>query len=74
MLVHTFIEELEPNTKILLDFTANGQALEKTYDELYALLNRISLGNPKWNSEYARFVVHKQIRMLEIDVVMTLIV
>lgn len=28
--VHTFIKWLEPNTKILLDSTTIGQALEKT--------------------------------------------
>lgn len=42
MLVHTFIKGSEPNTKILLNFALGGQALEKTYDELYAVLNRIA--------------------------------
>lgn len=42
VLVHTFIEGLESNTKILLDSAAGGQALEKTYEELYTLPNQIS--------------------------------
>ncbi|XP_055800404.1 uncharacterized protein LOC129869830 [Solanum dulcamara] len=47
VLVYTFIEGLEPNTKILLESAIGGQALEKTYDELYTLLNHISQGNPE---------------------------
>ncbi|KAK4716168.1 hypothetical protein R3W88_014506 [Solanum pinnatisectum] len=42
VLVHTFIEGLEPNMKILLDSAAGGQALEKTYTERFTLLNIIS--------------------------------
>ena len=42
VLVHTFIEGLEPNMKILLDSAVGGQALEKTYDDMYTLLNCIS--------------------------------
>ena len=41
VLVHTFIKGLEPNTKILLDFAAGGQALDKTHAKLFTLLNRI---------------------------------
>ncbi|XP_055830789.1 uncharacterized protein LOC129899801 [Solanum dulcamara] len=67
-----FLSGLEPNTKILLDSAAGGQALEKTYDDLYTLLNRISQGNLKWNRGNARLVVQKQAGMLEIDAVTTL--
>ncbi|XP_015166935.1 uncharacterized protein [Solanum tuberosum] len=49
VLVHTFIEGLEPNIKILLDSAADGQALKKTYGELFTLLSKISQGNPEWN-------------------------
>ena len=49
VLVHTLIEGLDPNTKILLDSAVGGQAFEKTYAELYTLLNRISHGNMEWN-------------------------
>ena len=49
VLVHIFIKRLEPNTKILLDSAAGGQALEKTYAELFTLLKRILQGNPEWN-------------------------
>ncbi|KAH0636433.1 hypothetical protein KY289_036348 [Solanum tuberosum] len=59
VLVHTFIEGLEPNTKILLDSAASGQALEKTYAELFTLLNMISQGNPKWNGGGAKPIVQK---------------
>ncbi|XP_055802353.1 uncharacterized protein LOC129871465 [Solanum dulcamara] len=72
VLVHTFIEELEPNTKILLDSAAGGQALEKTYDELYILLHHISQGNPEWNGGNARSVTQKQVGMLEVDAVTAL--
>ncbi|XP_055803721.1 uncharacterized protein LOC129872830 [Solanum dulcamara] len=72
VLVHTFIEGLEPNTKILLDSAAGGQALEKTYDELYTLLNRISQGNSEWNGGSARSVTQKQVGMLEVDAVTAL--
>lgn len=30
---------------------AEGQELEKTYDELYMPLNWISQGNPKWHAD-----------------------
>lgn len=46
VLVHTFIEGLERNTKIELDSAVGGHALEKTYVELYTLLNWI-LGKSK---------------------------
>ncbi|XP_055824226.1 uncharacterized protein LOC129892666 [Solanum dulcamara] len=72
VLVHTFIEGLEPNTKIFLDSAAGGQALDKTYDELYTLLNRISQGNPEWNGGNARSVTQKQAGMLEVDAVTAL--
>ncbi|XP_049364278.1 uncharacterized protein LOC125829043 [Solanum verrucosum] len=42
VLVHTFIEGPEPNTKILLDSAVGGQDLEKTYAELFTQLNKIS--------------------------------
>lgn len=57
VLVHTFIEGLEPNRKILPDSSARGHALEKTYEELFILLNRISKGIPKWNGGGSRVVV-----------------
>ncbi|XP_055808273.1 uncharacterized protein LOC129876805 [Solanum dulcamara] len=55
VLVHTFIE--------------GGQALDKTYDELHTLLNRISQGNSEWNGGKIRSVVQKQAGMLEVDAV-----
>ncbi|XP_015162332.1 uncharacterized protein [Solanum tuberosum] len=72
VLVHTFIEGLEPNTKILLDSTAGGHALVKTYAELFTLLNRISQGNPKWNGGGMKPVIQKTAGMLEVDIVIAL--
>ncbi|XP_049365277.1 uncharacterized protein LOC125830110 [Solanum verrucosum] len=72
VLVHTFIEGLEPNTKILLDSAAGGQALESTYAELFTLLNKISQGNPKWNGGGAKPVIQKTVGMVEVDAVTAL--
>lgn len=72
VLVHTFIEGLEPNTKILLDSTAGGQALEKTYEELVEILKRIAQENPEWLGGGSRPVVQKQAGMIEVDVVTAL--
>ena len=74
MLVHTFIEGLEPNTKSLLDSLAGGQALDNTYAELFTFLHIISQGNPEWNGGGSKLVVQKTAGMLEIDVVTTLFV
>ncbi|XP_049405017.1 uncharacterized protein LOC125868401 [Solanum stenotomum] len=74
VLVHTFIERLEPNTKILLDSTVGGQALEKTYAELFTLLNRISQGNLEWNGGGIKPVIQKMTGMLEVNVVTALTV
>lgn len=65
MLVQTFIERLEPNTKNLLDSAAGGQALKKTYAELFTLLNRISQVNPKWNGEGVKTNIQKTAGVLE---------
>ncbi|XP_015159333.1 uncharacterized protein [Solanum tuberosum] len=73
VLVHTFIEGLEPNTKILLDSAAGGQTLEKIYVELFTLLNRISEGNPEWNGGGAKQIVQKTAGVLEMDAVTTLL-
>lgn len=47
---------------ILLDFATCGQEQEKTYAELFTLLNCISEGNPEWNRGSARPVVLKTVR------------
>ena len=46
VLVHTFIKGLKPNTKFLLDSAAGEQVLEKTYAELFTLLNRVCRVTP----------------------------
>lgn len=73
VLVHTFIKGLESNTKILLDSAAGDQALEKTYAELFTLLNRISQGNSEWNGGGAKPVIQKTASMLEVDAVTSVI-
>ncbi|MCD7472679.1 hypothetical protein HAX54_013993, partial [Datura stramonium] len=50
-----------------LESAAGGQALEKTYEELYTLLNRISQGNPKWNADSSRGGTRKAAGVLEVD-------
>lgn len=65
--MHTFIEGLEPNTKILLDSIDGGQALENTYDELYTLLNRISRENQVWNADVSGSTTKKAASLLEVD-------
>ncbi|KAK4737094.1 hypothetical protein R3W88_000791 [Solanum pinnatisectum] len=72
VLLHTFIEGLEPNTKNLLDSAAGGQALEKTYVELFTLLNTISQDNPEWNGGGAKPIVQKTAGVLEMDAVTAL--
>lgn len=47
LFVHSFIKGLKPNTKILLDSATYWNTLEKTYAELFTLLNMVSQGNPK---------------------------
>ncbi|XP_015169787.1 uncharacterized protein [Solanum tuberosum] len=69
---HQANEVLEPNTQILLNSAAGGQALEKTYAEMFTLLNRISQGNPEWNGGGAKPVVQKSAGVLEMDAVTTL--
>ncbi|XP_049360466.1 uncharacterized protein LOC125825176 [Solanum verrucosum] len=46
---------------------SGGQALEKTYAELFTLLNRISQGNSEWNRGRMKHVVQKTAGMLEVD-------
>lgn len=67
VLVHTFIQGLEPYAKIFLDSTVSGQILEKTYDELYMLMNCTSLKNPKWNADVSRRTPKKFAGLLEVD-------
>ena len=69
--MHTFIEGLDPNTKILLDSVASGQDLEKTYEELYTLLNQISQGNPEWHAD-SRSAPKKVVGVLEVEQFTTL--
>ncbi|XP_070005356.1 uncharacterized protein [Nicotiana sylvestris] len=72
VLVHAFIEGLHPQTKIVVDVTAGGQVLEKSFDEIYALLNKFSKSNPDWQGEMGRNMVQKSPGVLELDVVSAL--
>ncbi|XP_075080507.1 uncharacterized protein LOC142166006 [Nicotiana tabacum] len=72
VLVHIFIEALHPQTKIVVDVVAKGQVLEKSFDEIYALLNKFSKSNPDWQGEMGRNMVQKLPGVLELDVVSAL--
>nr|XP_016467334.1 PREDICTED: uncharacterized protein LOC107789967 [Nicotiana tabacum] len=69
VLAHTFIEELHPETKIMVDDAAGGQVLEKSFDKIYALLNKFSKTNPDWQGEMGRHTVQKSTGVLELDVI-----
>ncbi|XP_070015450.1 uncharacterized protein [Nicotiana sylvestris] len=72
VLAHTFIEGLHAETKIVVDAAAGGQVLEKSFDEIYALLNKFSKSNPDWQGEIGRHTVQKSVGVLELDVVSAL--
>ncbi|XP_075098010.1 uncharacterized protein LOC142175325 [Nicotiana tabacum] len=69
VLAHTFIKGLHPETKIMVDVAAGGQVLEKSFDEIYALLNKFSKNNPDWQGEMGRHTVQKSMGVLELDIV-----
>ncbi|XP_070008742.1 uncharacterized protein [Nicotiana sylvestris] len=72
VLAHTFIEGLHSETKIVVDAAAGGQVLEKSFDEIYALLNKFSKSNPDWQGEMGRHIVQKSAGVLELDVIAAL--
>nr|XP_016489219.1 PREDICTED: uncharacterized protein LOC107809136 [Nicotiana tabacum] len=72
VLVHTFIEGLHPQTKIVVDAAAGGQVLEKIFDKINALLNKFSKSNPDWQREMGRNLVQISPGVLELDVVSSL--
>nr|XP_016495533.1 PREDICTED: uncharacterized protein LOC107814608 [Nicotiana tabacum] len=49
-----------------------GQVLEKSFDEIYALLNKFSKSNPDWQGEMGRHTVQRSAGVLELDVVSAL--
>ncbi|XP_075076655.1 uncharacterized protein LOC142163283 [Nicotiana tabacum] len=68
VLAHTFIKGLHPEIKIVVDVAGGGQVLEKSFDEIYALLNKFSKSNPDWQGEMGRYTVQKSVGVLELDV------
>ncbi|XP_070031760.1 uncharacterized protein [Nicotiana tomentosiformis] len=56
----------------MVDAAAGGQVLEKSFDEIYALLNKFSKSNPDWQWEMGRYTVKKSVGVLELDVVSAL--
>nr|XP_016456136.1 PREDICTED: uncharacterized protein LOC107780132 [Nicotiana tabacum] len=72
VLAYTFIEGVHPETKIVVDAAAGGQVLEKSFDEIYALLNKFSKSNPDWQGEAGRHTTHKAAEVLELDVISAL--
>lgn len=71
VLVHTFIESLEPYMKMLLDSTTDGQVLEKIYDELDVLLSCISKV-AQTETTIERELWLKGLRILMVDEITTL--
>nr|XP_009779683.1 PREDICTED: uncharacterized protein LOC104228837 [Nicotiana sylvestris] len=59
-------------TKIVVDAATEGQVLEKSFDEIYVLLNKFSKSNPDWQGEMGRNMVQKSPGVLELDVVSAL--
>lgn len=57
VVAHTFAESLDPNTKILLDSMVSGQALKKTYVEIYTLINYNVKDNLEWHGETSQGMV-----------------
>ncbi|XP_019225437.1 PREDICTED: uncharacterized protein LOC109207014 [Nicotiana attenuata] len=72
VLAHTFIEGLNPETKIVVDAAAGGLVLEKSSNEIYALLKKFSKSNSDWQGEAGRHTNQKATRVLELDVVSAL--
>ncbi|XP_070057170.1 uncharacterized protein [Nicotiana tomentosiformis] len=68
VLTHTFIEGLHLETKIVVDATAGGQVLEKSFDDM----NKFSKSNPDWQGEMGRHTVQIFTRVPELDVVSAL--
>ncbi|XP_075109030.1 uncharacterized protein LOC107807642 [Nicotiana tabacum] len=58
--------------KIRIDAAVAGQVLEKSFDEIYVLLNKFSKSNPDWQGEMGRNMVQKSPGVLELDVVSAL--
>ncbi|XP_070055404.1 uncharacterized protein [Nicotiana tomentosiformis] len=69
---HTFIEGLHPETKIVVDAAVGGQVLVKSFDEIYALLNKFSKSNHDWQGEMGIHTVQKSAGVLKLDVVSAL--
>lgn len=51
----------------MLHTVANGQDLDKTYDELFTLLNQIAQGYPKWQGYMSKSEMKKHVRIIEVD-------
>ncbi|XP_070054045.1 uncharacterized protein [Nicotiana tomentosiformis] len=62
VLSHTFIEGLHPETKIVVDAATGGQVLEKSFDEIYALLNKFSKSNPNWQTHGVKICRDSRVR------------
>lgn len=71
VLVHTFIQGIEPKTQILLVLLVGGNILEKMNDELHTPLNQISQESLECHVD-ARCAQNKVAGMLEVDQFMTI--
>jgi len=66
-LAYTFFEGLDYNARVLLNSAAGGQALAKTYEELFDLLDRLSEGNPGYERDMPRSTTQRATRILDVD-------
>ncbi|XP_070022871.1 uncharacterized protein [Nicotiana sylvestris] len=73
-LARKFLTRFFPSGKTakIRNATAGGQVLEKSFDEIYALLKKFSKSNPDWQGEMGRHTVQKSTGVLELDVVSSL--
>lgn len=60
------------NTKILLASAVSGQVFQKTYDELYSLLNYITKGNPGCHGDTSRGMIKNPTCMIGVDSIIDL--
>lgn len=58
---------------ILLDSTVGGQTLEKTYDQIFVLLNWFSESNLKQNRDGNKYVTRKVVGMINVESLMVLL-
>ncbi|KAK4721421.1 hypothetical protein R3W88_011654 [Solanum pinnatisectum] len=67
VLAHTFFEGLDYNARVLLNSAVGGQALAKTCEELFNLLDKLSEGNLGYEGEMPRTTTQRAVGILDVD-------